>query len=152
MCVPGGVWCPDLALGTKPSFSVVFQLLKARQGVADQQQNGLMPCAGVMRRGTAGATPGRGAHRGTQGCQLWHEHSPWQHGTRREKPRLGQQGWQFWSGNADFVTSEPRFTGKRWKTQQPGKITWQNCLSLDSDPRESCCGAARGFGDSWGTR
>lgn len=128
----------------------------ATQGVAGQQQNGLMPYAGAMHCGTAGATPGRGVRRGTEGCQLWHEHSPWQHRMQRKipfscKPRLGQQGWQLWSGNADFVTSEPRFLGKCWKTQHPGKITWQNCTSLDSDPREGCCGAAQGFGDSWGT-
>lgn len=39
----------------------------ARQGLADQQSNGLMPCAGVMRCGTAGTTPSGGAHRGDGG-------------------------------------------------------------------------------------
>lgn len=134
MHVPGGVWCPDPALGTKRAFPLFsnpfsqagagrsaiewFDALCRSDALRDSGRN-------AERRGSPG---GRRALSSGTNTALG---STTYRGKSRSAARPDQvsRAGSFGVEMQIFVTSELRFAGKCWKMQHPGKTAWQNCIS-----------------------
>lgn len=126
--------------------------------MADQQSNGLMPYAGVTRCRTAGVAASGGAHRGDGGLSALARTQPLAAPHTEENPvqlqaQIRSAGLAVLEWKCRFLSLLNRDSrGNAGRCSTPAKQLGRTASPEVSDPREGCCGAAQGFGNSWGTR